>query len=131
MICIILLSNIDFEESIAKYMKLSKKKDVEKVRQDVSEDVYQMRKKYHQVCFYLTIIQGYDLCRRANEQQITNIEITNIVYFYRTWPKYLNFTIQKNVFKLFEFKVNKQILLKKTVYEYTFNIGCFLGVYGS
>jgi len=39
----------EHEQSLGRYMKLSKKKDVEKTRQDCSDDLYAMRKKFHQV----------------------------------------------------------------------------------
>ena len=39
----------DLEESMGKYMKLSKKKDNEKIRAEAASDVAAMRKKFHQV----------------------------------------------------------------------------------
>lgn len=42
----------EHEQSLGRYMKLSKKKDVEKTRQDCSEDLYAMRKKFHQTALH-------------------------------------------------------------------------------
>ena len=39
------------EQSITKFCKCSRKRDSEKVRQDINEEVYMATKKYHQVSF--------------------------------------------------------------------------------
>lgn len=39
------------EQSITKFCKCSRKRDSEKIRQDINEEVYMATKKYHQVSF--------------------------------------------------------------------------------
>jgi len=45
----IFLRFIEHESAMNKYMKIPKKKDNEKSRQETNEDLYIMRKKFHQV----------------------------------------------------------------------------------
>ena len=46
-------SATEHEASLTRYMKVSKKKDLPKVREDASEDLFVYRKKRHQVGTFL------------------------------------------------------------------------------
>ena len=49
----------EHEASLTRYMKVSKKKDLPKVREDASEDLFVYRKKRHQVGTFLFDFQGW------------------------------------------------------------------------
>lgn len=46
----------EHEQAMGKYMKLSKKKENDRLRREVNEELYTSRKKFHQVILHLILI---------------------------------------------------------------------------
>lgn len=55
------------EQSVTKFCKCSKKRDSEKVRQDINEEVYMATKKYHQVCLLIYLNINCNVLQRDTE----------------------------------------------------------------
>ena len=65
----------DHENSLNKYMKLPKKKDNEKLRQEASDELYAMRRKFHQVSYQDSLCQIYI--------NIGHVKATCVLCFYK------------------------------------------------